>query len=782
DKIHPEHKQMVDSSAEACISGKAKYFEEEFRFRCADEKYRWFRSRACITKVDEQGAPLEIFGFYNDINAEKLKELSLRENDMRWRQALSQATVGVWDWNIETGETYFSPEWSRMLGFDPTLTPPRIETWRKYAHPKDLARSDLALEAYLKGESDSYECECRVRTREGELIWVLDRGVIVERDVKGKPIRLVGTHYDITKQKEQSLEIEQSHDRLRSITSLVPGVVYQYQQFPDGRHCFPYASRGMRDIYFVSPEKVVDDATPIVRVIHPEDVRKVGESIQASAENRIPWNFDYRVRQPDDSYRWVRGIASVPKRQQDGSYLWSGYIQDVTALKESEIAEKNHRKELLHQSTHDELTGLPNRRLFMDRLEQRINNAKRDNTSFAVLMIDLDMFKSVNDTLGHQAGDDLLKEVGHRLCAQSRSADTISRLGGDEFAVILAGSDSVHAAVSFVNKLLEAFSNPMKLDQQKVPIKASIGIVMFPEHGNTAKEILGHADEAMYSSKQLNIPFRVYSSGKDTKIHANAKLSLEIAGLVESNQVQLVYQPKFCLETNKIVGVEALARWQHPTLGQILPARFIPIVERSKYCYAFSMLAMDKALSQARRWHDSGNIMPVSVNISPQTVTRAEFSDAMMNLLHKYQLEPDDLILEITETASFLDFERAMNVLREIAQAGVGISIDDFGMGYTSIRYLRDFPARELKIDKSFIERILEEKRYFSIVKSMVELAKGIGANTVAEGIETAEILESLSGIKCDYGQGYYLAKPMRSYHVFELIKKTAHSEAAHAP
>ena len=760
EKIHPDQRARVSESTNACINGDIQRYEEEFAYLMADGSYRWIRSRGQISKRDPNGTALEMFGFYTDIHERKRMELELAESDTRWRQAIDLVCVGVWDWNIKSGVTYFSPEWSRMLGYADGLNA-TIDTWRELAHPDDLEKSDKEIAAYLAGETNEYECVCRIKTKSGEYKWILDRGKIIERDDDGTPLRLVGTHYDITKQKLQSLEIEETNNRIREITRLVPGFVFQYKRWPDGRDCVPYASEGILDTYGFEPAAVALDSTRVRELIHPDDINDVLASIARSELERIPWQCDYRIRRPDGNYRWYRVSTSTPTQQRDGANLWHGYVQDVNVLKEAEFAEQEHKRALIFQSTHDELTGLPNRRLFMDRLNQRIAGAKRNNEAFALLMLDLDMFKSINDSLGHSAGDALLVEVGQRLMLQARESDTFARLGGDEFAVILADSRSAHGAISVVNRLVSSFSKSMLIENQRIPIEASIGVVMYPFHGETAEQLLAHADEAMYESKRLNIPFQVYSSSDDTEIHENAKISLEISCLGDPDKVDVVYQPIYDLSTRQIVGAEALARWRHPTLGDISPAKFIPIVDSSKYCHAFSIIVLNKALNQVRQLLRNGHDIPISVNISPPAVTKSGFMDSVLSLISMNGLSPHHLILEITETTNFLNFERAMNVLRELAEAGIGISIDDFGTGYTSIRYLRDFPAKELKIDRSYIENIVKEKRYYSIVSSMVELAKGIGASTVAEGIETRELLDAAVELGCDLGQGYLFSKPV---------------------
>jgi len=443
-------------------------------------------------------------------------------------------------------------------------------------------------------------------------------------------------------------------------------------------------------------------------------------------------------------------------------------IRTAVAEHKFAVADIEYKEALEHQSMHDELTGMPNRRLFIDRLDQRIRLSDRTGEPFALMMLDLDMFKSINDTLGHAAGDMVLKVIGERLLALARRSDTYARLGGDEFSIILTGS--IDGAVVVAQKIADAVAEPIKLDNRMIKVDASIGIATYPQHGREAKMLMAHADQAMYESKQSARRFSVFSGADDAPVHENATISMEIPRLAQPDQVQLHYQPKFRLGSGTMVGVEALARWQHSVLGEIGPDRFIPILERSKFIFDFTDIVFHQALAQAAAWRRDGYRLKMSVNISAQSLDRVGFVAHIKDMLERYEVPPEDLIIEITETASLISYDRSAQILRLLAEHGVGISIDDFGTGYTSIRYLRDFPVTELKIDRLFVEQVAEGGRDYSIVSGIVRLAQGIGASTVAEGIESVETVRALSELGCDFGQGYYLARPQPADAVTPLI------------
>lgn len=433
-------------------------------------------------------------------------------------------------------------------------------------------------------------------------------------------------------------------------------------------------------------------------------------------------------------------------------------IRTAVAEHKFALADSRYREALAHRSLHDELTSMPNRRLFLDRLDERIGMARRSNETFAVMMLDLDMFKSINDTLGHAAGDFVLQIIGERLLSIARRTDTYARLGSDEFSILVGGT--IDGAIVVAQKIADAVAEPIEYEERVIKVDASIGIASYPQHGRDAKLLMAHADQAMHASKQSARRFSVYNGPDAAPLHEGSRISMEIPRLAQPEQVVLHYQPKYRLGDGAMIGVEALARWQHSVLGNVPPDKFIPILERSKFIFAFTDIVFNQALAQAAAWRAAGHRMKMSVNVSVQSLDRVGFVPHITEMLERYALPPEELIIEITETASLVSYDRSAKILRLLAEHGVGISIDDFGTGYTSIRYLRDFPVSELKIDRLFVRSVADGQRDYSIVSGIVRLAQGIGASTVAEGIESVETLRALSDVGCDFGQGYYLARP----------------------
>jgi diguanylate cyclase len=418
------------------------------------------------------------------------------------------------------------------------------------------------------------------------------------------------------------------------------------------------------------------------------------------------------------------------------------------------------RTNAVHNALHDALTGLPNRTLLADRFEQALRAGNRDATTTALLLIDLDRFKEVNDTLGHHVGDQLLAQIGPRLAGVLRGADTVARLGGDEFAVLLPAVDGLTGALDVASRLRDALTEAFRVEDVELDIDASIGVVISGAHGDDAQTLLQRADIAMYVAKQQKRGVVVYDPENDD--HSPERLSLlgQLRRGIERGELFLHYQPKINLKTREVVGVEALVRWQHPERGVVPPIDFIPLAEHTGLIGPLTMSVLNMALAQAKVWADGGHHIPVAVNISARNLTDDEFANKVKRLLDEHAVASGLLEVEVTESAVMLEPERAAQILNQLHAIGVRIAIDDFGAGYTSLAQLKNLPISELKIDKSFILTMHSNSDDAMIVKSMVDLGHSLNMKVVAEGIETAQAVNALTDLQCDIGQGYHLCRP----------------------
>ncbi|MFC1513121.1 putative bifunctional diguanylate cyclase/phosphodiesterase [Thermodesulfobacteriota bacterium] len=429
-----------------------------------------------------------------------------------------------------------------------------------------------------------------------------------------------------------------------------------------------------------------------------------------------------------------------------------------------------------HNALHDELTGLPNRTLLMERIKQSIKHAKRDLQPLAILVMDLDRFKEINDALGHHYGDFLLQKVADRLQEVIRASDTLARLGGDEFSVSLEAADAIQAKI-VSQKITESLQQPFLIEGHSLNIGISIGIAIYPTHGNDCDTLLQHADVAMYSAKSTETHYAVYDVSQDQFTLNRLMLLADLREAIRKDEhLSLHFQPKIMLKSNRVHGVEALIRWDHPEMGMIPPDQFIPLAEQGGIIRSLSQWVLHAALAQRAAWRDAGIDLTVSVNLSIKDLQDLAVPLFIKELLKKFQLEPSDLMLEITETSMMLDPDKTFEVISNLHALGVQLSIDDFGTGYSSLAYLKQLPAEELKIDKSFVRNMLKDDNDEVIIRATIDLAKNLGLEVIAEGVESAEIMARLQELKCDMAQGYYICRPIPAAELVQWLQTSPYA------
>ena len=426
-----------------------------------------------------------------------------------------------------------------------------------------------------------------------------------------------------------------------------------------------------------------------------------------------------------------------------------------------DISDQRAQKEALeYQTLHDPLTGLPNRMLFNDRLRQAIAIGHREREPLVLLIMDMDRFKEVNDTLGHQIGDLLLQQVALRLGATLRQSDTVARLGGDEFAVLPASGTDLNGGSQAAKKILQALERPFVVDGRNIDVGASIGIALYPDHGEEADTLMRHADVAMYVAKRTKRGYAVYAPQHDEHTAAHLALIGELRQAIGRDELVLHYQPTVALDSVRTVGVEALVRWQHPKQGLLSPDQFIPAAEETEVVQPLVRWVLNRGLRQLRSWTDSGLDVGLAVNLSAWNLRDLDFPETTSRMLQTWGVEPDKLKLEITET-SIMAPSALIETITPLSALGVRLSIDDFGTGYSSLARLNRLPVNEIKIDKSFIIGMLADSASVSIVRSVIELGHNMGLQVVAEGVENRETWDKLVTLSCDLAQGHYLCPPI---------------------
>ncbi len=701
---------------------------------------------------------------------------------------------------------------------------------------------------------------------EGRLVGVLGIG----RDISAQ-VRAQG---ELTRERDR---IQELHERIQKIAAHVPGVIYQYQWWPDGRSCFPFASQGTKAIYGVEPAQIQEDASSVFAAIHPDDRERIRASIERSAQRMTTWRESYRVRLPDGSFLWVEGEAS-PQCQPDGSVLWHGYIHDVTERYHAEtrlrlaasvfahslegiaitdaqnrlvdinpsftritgyakgellgedprklasgrherafyqqmwaaieadgfwqgeiwnrrkngeifpellsisvvqdasgavqhyigvftdISEfKAHEAELDRIAHYDHLTGLPNRRLLMDRLKQAIAHAKRTGIALAVCYLDLDGFKPINDRYGHAVGDRVLVKVTESLRRMVRDEDSVARLGGDEFVLLLTDLTQPDDCFGLLSRVLAGIREPVRVGEVTHRLSASIGVTLCPPDLADPDTLLRHADQAMYRAKEAGKDgYHLYDAQQDQLLQERQRKLERIGEAVRRNELILHFQPQVDMISREVIGVEALVRWQHPEDGLRMPGTFLPDIEGTELEVAVDEWVIEHALQQLEDWNREGRGLSISLNIGARHLLRPDFASRLEDRLDAHpDVAGTDIKLEILETATLSDFDQAQRVLARCRALGVRFALDDFGTGYSSLAYFRALPVDVLKIDQSFVRDMLQDLGDKEIVQSVVQLARAFNRPVIAEGVETLAHAAMLTWLGCRFGQGYGIARPM---------------------
>jgi diguanylate cyclase (GGDEF)-like protein len=447
-------------------------------------------------------------------------------------------------------------------------------------------------------------------------------------------------------------------------------------------------------------------------------------------------------------FKIVAGASKRLRRQADTLRRQAEELRHHAATKE-------------HQALHDPLTGLPNRVLFADRISQAIRVAERSGDEVAVFLMDLDRFKEVNDTLGHHSGDLLLQELAARLRRALRTSDTVARLGGDEFGVLLPDLVDRQSIEEVVDRIRVAVERPFYVQDLPLAIETSIGVSIFPEHGQDVDALLQKADVAMYVAKEGNSTHELYDANEDEYDPTRLTLVGELRRAIEAAELTVFYQPKADLRTGEVKGTEALVRWEHPERGLLLPDEFIPLAQHTGLIRPLTLSVLDTAMAQLRTWQHQGRNVTVAVNLATRNLLDAGLPDDVQELLDKWQLDPASIEFEITESTIMADPFRALAVLKRLHAMGTKLSIDDFGTGYSSLAYLKRLPVDSVKIDKSFVLNMDTDENDAAIVRSTIDLARNLGLTVVAEGVESETIWKTLAGLGCDIAQGNYLTAPL---------------------
>ena len=685
----------------------------------------------------------------------------LLENEFRWKFALEGSAQGVWDKNLQTGAALYSTRWKAMLGYEEHDTLPAEHEWLGRIHPDDRAEVIRRDQAYLDGKSEVYEAEFRLRCKDGRYKWILSRGMIVSRGPDGAALRMIGTHADISVRKhaEENLQLAAS-----------------------------VFSHAMEAIVITDPHsRIIDVNAAFSRItgysraeVLGQNPRLLNSGMQGKEFFQTMWqqltehgNWYGEIwnrRKNGEVYPATQNISAV----RDGQ----GKLQHYIALSSDITLAKSQQQELERVAHYDTLTKLPNRALLADRMSQAMTQAQRRGQQLAVVFLDLDGFKAVNDSHGHAAGDFLLVTVADRMKLALRDGDTLARIGGDEFVAVLLDLTDITSSAPMLKRLLAAASQPVQFGGTSLQVSASLGVTYYPQSQDIdADQLMRQADQAMYQAKLAGKNrFHFFDAAQDRSVRERHASRDDIARALLEGEFLLLYQPQVNLRTTQVVGAEALIRWQHPHKGLLEPAHFLPLIKDHPLAIELGQWVLETALRQLEHWQLSGLAIPVSINIGARHLQQTDFVTQLRQALALHpMLAPSCLELELFEPSAMRDLGHVAQVIAECRQIGIRFALDGFGWGDSSLSYLKRLQIARIKLDRSIVLHMLDDPDELAILKSIVGLARAFDVELLAEGVETAEQSRLLLQLGCELAQGFGIAAPMSGAELLYWVHGRGH-------
>jgi len=676
--------------------------------------------------------------------AEQVERIRRREQQLSQAERITH--LGSWEWDIETGEAVWSDELYRILGLEPESVTASFVALLDLVHPSDRETLEKAVQhARETGEGMGIHYY-RVLRPDGSTRIV--RGQLEALpDGEGR-VSLVGACHDVTELKWAETALRASERRFSKIFQATPDLLSIASQ-KDGT-LLEVNEAFLRALGFEREEVIGRSPDALGLWVDPAQLHLLLQSLEERGEVR---DLEVRIRAKDG--RELEGLVSADVIEINGSPFMLTLFKD--------ISERKRLEEIIrHQAQHDTLTDLPNRKLFGDFLALELAQARRNRKNLAVLFLDLDHFKMINDTLGHACGDLLLQAVAQRLKRCVRESDTVARISGDEFNILMPDLGQTDDVGTVVGKIMGLFDAPFVLEGTEVEVTTSVGISMFPDDGESCEELLKKADGAMYVAKQsTGNSYQFYNSDINARTVNRQNMERRLRQAVSKGELELLYQPLLSLDTGLIVGGEALLRWHHPERGILLPAQFIGIAEETGAILPIGEWVIFNACSQMKRWREKGFDMTVSVNLSNREFSQPNFVDLAMRALSETGLDPELLELDITEKSIMDNPAFSIRNMRRLTDIGVGFSVDDFGIGASSLQRIKELPIGKLKIDRSFIRDILTEQNDLEVVSAVICMSHSLKMRVNAVGVESRAQLELIGSYGCDEVQGDLISRPL---------------------
>lgn len=724
------------------------------------------------------------------------RKAELNKSAERLSLAMRGTNDGVWDWNTETDEVYYSPRWKSMLGYDEHELEDHLSTWASLVHPDDKDRVFNKAQDYFAGQADAFDVEMRMQHKDGHHIVVLSQGFKVLRKSDNKPMRLVGTHVDITEQKKIEAYNEKHANILEMIAvgccaaDIYNEIALMYEGRHPGLRCSMLELHGNKLLHGGAPSLPKAYCDAVHGLEYGPEVGSCGTSTYTGKralveciETDPKWKDIKHVALPHG----MRSCWSEPIISSSGKVLGAfGMYYNHPALPNEEesndlraaarltslVMERDQSQKRIKELAYtDELTGLASRAFFYQHLENAIKVSSRHKRRFGLLYIDLDDFKDVNDSLGHDAGDLLLKRIAEQLLLTCREADFVARLGGDEFCIIADKIEEDYVA-NVAQRCLDAISQPFELATRKLTPSCSIGIAHYPDDGDDPSTLLKAADTSLYAAKESGKKqYAFYRPELTQKAEYRFQMEQYLRDAIVQQELTLVYQPQVDVTTGKIIGVEALSRWKHPVLGRVSPIEFIATAERIGMIKQLTEWVLLTACSQAVAWKEDGfPSLRMAVNISPSHFLDKDIVSLIKRTIDETGIDPQNLELEVTESGVQTD-QRNISIFESLKDLGVQLAIDDFGTGYSSLASLKHLKVDCLKIDRYFIDDMIVDNKTLLLVGTMIEMAHKLGYSIIAEGVETTEQLDIIKSMEGEAVQGYLFSKPVTATELIKLLE-----------
>ncbi|MGQ7959931.1 phosphodiesterase DibA [Pseudomonas sp. SP16.1] len=668
--------------------------------------------------------------------------LQLATNEERLRLALDATRDGLWDWDFASQRAFFSENYAALLGLRPDALGDSREAWAERLHPDDRERALLALDVEMAGAR--YENVYRMRHADGSYRWLHSRGRLL-RDEAGQPQRFIGIASDITQRRADE-------DSLRQAAAVFDAT-QEGVLVTDAEQHIVHVNPAFSRITGYAAEEILGQQPALLKSGRHDAA--FYQSLWHALQSRGAWSGEvWNRRKSGEIYPQWQCIRVI--RDEHGRIShYVAVFSDISALKRSQ-------RELDYLAHHDPLSNLPNRLLFTERIAHALTRSGDEQVHGAVLLIDLDHFKHINESLGHNVGDLLLKEVGERLQQQLPSGSTLARLGGDEFGLLSESCPDAAQAAELAQHLLRRLEAPFRLSGHELYIGASIGISLFPADASSVEQVLRNADSALFKAKSSGREgYAFYAQELTDYARQRVELASSLRHALDHQELRVYYQPLHDLHDGGPVGMEALVRWQHPQRGLVPPAEFIPVAEDSGLIGVIDAWVLEQACRQMVRWNaEGGPLHFVAVNVSSRLFGRGELDAQVARVLAETGLKPGQLELEVTESAIMENPDAALDLLTRLRALGVRLAIDDFGTGYSSLARLKRLPVDKLKLDQSFVRGLPDDPEDAAIARAVIALGHSLGIKVLAEGIERAAQADFLRELGCHYGQGYHFGRP----------------------